>query len=446
MSIPILAPMPPRRRPLRAGVVLLATLLALTGCAGGEDPASAPSSPAPGSASSSASPGTDCDDVRATLVGAVQDYVDLYGPALSKGGPGSGRSVGGDDQELRTALATAQRSLQQAGCDLGAFREAFVRDLEDVTARGPLARAVLLRLTASLTGTLGQAAETVRLRPGDDLARELSRLAPGSTARLAAGTYRLRAPLVLLSGVTVRGVGRDRTTVTSTAAGSSVLVLTGERTELRDLALRHTGRRQASVLTGGPSSSVVLTSARLAGARGSGRASAAGVGSAVTMTARDGEDTDRGTTLEVTDTELVDNTASGILLAGAHRASVRGAVFRDNAQCAVCFAGASSGVVRRSTFTDNAVGVAALDESRPGVLRSRFTGGQVAVQASGTAAPVLRGLTVEGTARAAMIFGGRSRGRVDDTTCRRTPYGVVVTPKALPFLGDNRCDVARAGG
>jgi len=320
----------------------------------------------------------------------------------------------------------------------------FQAGMDDITTRGPLARAVLLRLTASMTGTLARTPETVTVRPRQDLPAALARLAPGSTAVLAAGDHRLRQPLVLLSGVTLRGQGQRRTFISSTAAGSAILVLTDERTQISDLTLRHQGRKPSSLLVGGPSSSLVFTRATLTGAAASADAKAGDQsGSAVTMTAR-GNAEARGTTIQVTASAFAGNDIAGLLLTGTHRASIRGTTFRANGQCGVCFAGKSSGGVQRGTFRNNAVGVAVLDQATPTVANNKFDGGQVAIQVSGRAAPTVRKARIDGTSRAGLIFGDRSSGRVDGARCQNITYGIVVSPKALPYIGKgNTCPLAQ---
>ncbi len=424
------------RRAAWAGA-LVACLVTVSGCSQGDTPADRTPSP---SASAQAQKAR-CDKVTSRLLASVQQYVDGYGAPLATSGGADNRRPKGSEVDLRSALEDTKLSLQNLGCDFPTFQDDFRNGLEGVRTRGPVAHAVLLRLEASMTGAVGVAAETRTVRPGDDLARTVAGLAPGSVVRLVAGRYRLPEALVLLQGVTLRGKGRDRTTLVSAAPDADVLVLTDGRVELSDLTVRHTGTQPASVVMAGPTSSLVLTRARVAGAR-TGRPGQGGSG--VMMTAQGGLEAHRGTTLELTGTELVDNDAAGVLLSGGHRASIRTSRFVRNGQCGVCFTGQSSGAVRGSRFDGNGAGAAVLDTARPLFSHDVFDGGQVGLQVSGRAAPLVKDVTVRGAARAAMIFSGTSRGRVDGSTCERVPYGIVVSPQAYPYLGDNSCAVARS--
>jgi nitrous oxidase accessory protein NosD len=319
------------------------------------------------------------------------------------------------------------------------FRETFTAGLQDVRARGPVARAVLLRLTATMTGTAITTPRTVTVRPRQDLESVLATLASGSTVRLTAGRYRLSQSLVLFEGVTLRGTGRNRTSLVSTAGSAGVLVLTDGRVELRGLTLRHRGPRAGTLLMGGPSTSVVLTDAKVTGAR---RDKAGNGGNGVMMSAAPGAAA-RGTTLQVTATEVVDNAAAGVLLTGPHAASIRRSSFAGNGQCGVCFSGSSGGAVLTSRFTDNAAGVAVLDRARPVIADDVFRGGQVGVQASGHGAPEVRAVQIRKVTRAAVIFSGSSSGRIDGAHCTKVPYGIVVSPHALPYVGKNSCQLAK---
>lgn len=388
----------------------------------------------------------ECGQVVNKLLDHVQTYVEQYTTDDSTTQPTpvptAAPSPDGSDADLdvQRAMQRARKDLQEQGCDLSRFRDDFRKGVGAVKAHGALAQAVLLRLTASVTGELGRIPETVRLGPHDDLPRAIARLAPGSTVRLAEGSYRLDQELVLLAGVTVRGAGAGRTRVLSSAAGSALVVIASERVELRDLAMLHQGGSVASVVVSGPSSHLVLTGVRVGGGTTHGKQ---GGGSGIVMTS--GPEPVRGTetTLEVTDSVFADNDIAGMLLTGGHRVSIRRSRFKDNGQCGVCFSGVSSGAVRDSRFSDNAVGVAVIDDARPLLDHDTFAGGKVGVQASDRAAPVIRHSRVTSVERAALIFSDHTAGRVGDVKCPGVLFGILVLDKALPYLGNNDCRPVR---
>jgi hypothetical protein len=428
----------PAARPLVAALFVLA--LAAAGCSGSGD--ADPSPDATASGSPTADSAAACRQVSRNLVGVVQRYVDAYGDPVTTEGKQTPPSEAPDDTELQSAMRGAAQALQSQGCDLASFQDDFRTGLSKVRTHGPIARAVLLRLTASLTGTAEATRRTVTVWPEGDLAGRLAQLAPGSVVRLLPGTYHLSEPLALLQGVSLRGAGERRTVVETTAAAAGVLVLTDGRVGLRGLTLRHRGSTTGDLLVGGATASLVLTDVRVAGARTSRDGQG---GNGVLMTATKGTTADRGTTLEVTGSDLADNAAAGILLTGGHVASIRRSHFSENRGCGVCFAGSSSGALRSSTLAGNRVGVAVLDRARPLVVGLEVDGGLVGVQVSGRARPVVRDVEIEGASRAAMIFTDHARGRVDGAACDDVAFGIVVSGKALPYLGQNSCTVAPGG-
>ena len=311
-------------------------MLALAGCSGsggGDDAGTSRSTPSP-SATSSADAQRACDAVTTKLLTSVQRYVDRYGATLSRnpGAPGSSSTSGtGDDTELRADLQQAQRERSRKKCDILVFRTDFAAGLEKVTADGPLARAVLLRLTASVTGEPPDPAED-RSRPRRGPGPPGGGAGTGSTVTLRAGRYQFRQPLVLLAGITLKGAGRGRTTISSRAAAPWSWCSTTAAPSCATWPSRTPGagpRRWSSAAR----ASIVLTDARLSGGFARKGSNDGQSGTGVLMTSRAGETTARGTTLQMTRSQVSDNTAAGVLLTGAHRASVRSSAFRGNGQC-----------------------------------------------------------------------------------------------------------------
>lgn len=442
--------------------VLIATLL-LVGCSG--PPAAGPD-PSTTTAAASVARAAACDSAADGLVSAVAAVVATYdapgagltaaptpttGPAspappttptttptatpTTGAGPGEASSV-----DLTGAVATARDEISRHGCDAAAFRADLDTGLATITPQGAIAGAVLARVSATLTGRVGEGGQTRRLGAGDDLAQALAEAGPGDTLVLPAGTVRVDHTLVLLDGVTVRGAGPAATTVTSRAAEAAVLVVTAARVELADLHLALAGSGAVTGVLAGPSSSIALTGVRISGAR----AGADGVGGAAVQLSGRGDDAaGRGTTLEVTGSQFDANAWAGIAVGGAHRVSVVKSTFARNGQCGVCFLDTSSGSVQDSTFRDNAVALGATGSSRPTWVGDTVTGGTVGVQLDGTARPSIERVTVSGASRAAVIFSGHSAGAITRVTCQKVPYGIVVADTAAPTLGDNGCGVAR---
>jgi parallel beta-helix repeat protein len=440
-----------RARGTTVTAVAAALLVVLAACTEGSDgrPSARESSE-----SAVASRDATCTAAVRRVVEVTQRYVDGYAVVDLAGTPGaastsaptasanptSSATPGAKvtDADLQAAVEQAQRVRRTEGCQDDRFRRDLESGLAGLTAKGAVASAVLRQIKANLTGRVSTETLERSVTPDDDLAEVLAEVGPDATVLLGPGTYRLDETLVLLRGTTLRGAGRGRTTIVSTAADAAVLVLTGDRVVLEDLAVRRTGAAVGSVLIGGSAASLLLSRVELSGARiGNGDG-----GAGLLMTAASGEQPRSGTTREATDAQFANNEGAGIALTGSHRASIVSSVFRRNRQCGVCFLGSSGGAVRQSTFAGNGAGVAVTSTSRPLVEGNRISAGQVGVQAVDDSAPVLKNNTISGAARAAVIWSGRAGGRADGTRCRDVSFGLVVGPKAHPFLGKNACAVA----
>jgi hypothetical protein len=299
---------------------------------------------------------------------------------------------------------------------------------------------VLDRLSASILGTVRLDAGEWVLAEGDDIADALARAAGGTTIVLPPGTTAVDETLVLLEGVTLRGAGRDATTIRSTAADAALLVVTGGLVTLEGFALELTGAEPASGLIAGPSASISLSDVRIAG----GTATTDGVGGAGIYLSAEGEEgSGRGTTLEITDSVFERNAWAGVAVAGGHRVSIESTSFTANGEVGILFLDSSSGSVEASTFSDNKVGVAATGTATPTLLGSTVSGGSVGVQVDASAAPIIDGVRISGSSSAAVIFGGDSSGSISATTCENVPYGIVIGAASAPTVGENGCPLAR---
>lgn len=437
-------------RPSKPLAALLVAGCLLAACSA-DDTSGSTSSTSEGDISAGA-----CATAVTSIVDATQRYVSGYESARaasSEGAPDAGAAAiptestpttatSADalgEAEFQRQLDDADERLRDLRCDPRQVRTALVDGLGRVAAEGPVADAVLRQLSASLTGQTSPRADVVQVAPGEDLRDVVARVPEGTTIELAAGEHRLDASLVLLSGVTIRGAGRDATSIVSTAPDAAMLLLTGGRVELTGLTVRHEGDATASVVLGGPAASVVLTDARVSGGRVDGEGQG---GSGILMFDDAEAATGRGTTMEVTGTELLDNRGGGIVLTGGHRASVVATLFAANGQCGICFLGAADGSVEDSILDDNGIGIAAMGTARPTLLRLTLRAGEVGIQAGDAATPSVEGVTITGAQRAALIFTGTAGGSLSGVTCEDVPFGIVISPDAAPQIGDTDCEVA----
>lgn len=343
-----------------------------------------------------------------------------------------------DQDDVSRAFSGVRAYAADLGCEPAAFRDDLSSGLAAIDAGGPVATAVLLQLRADAL-PVGRSGP---LQPGQDLAAAVAATAEGGVVELTAGTFVLDETLAVLRGVTLRGAGATGTVVQSAAEAGVLLVLAGQPVAVEGVALERTGEAPGPVVSVAPAGSLSLRATRVSGARSDGQGQG-GVGVLLAGGAGGQSGPRRRTTLTMDGVEVSDNAVAGVLLAGQHRAEVAGSSFDRNGQCGICFLGTSDGAVRDSRFTGNAAGLVAAGDAQPLVRGATVTGGEVGLQVADRAAPRVEGGTFTGSARAAMIWTGAGRGSVSGSTCTDVPAGIVVGPQAVPFLGENACEVVR---
>ena len=366
-------------------------------------------------------------------------------PATTDASPSAQPSGPADDPiaaaagALDEALAGARQAVAD-GCPQQEFLDLLTTELKTVTAEGPIAQAVLARLTANLTGTVGTE-PSITVGPADDLRQVVATAAPGAIVYLDAGDYPLPATLVLLDAITLVGEGRDATRLASSADEVAVLAMTSDLVGLRSLTLQRDVAVPGSgvVTSGGPT--LLLEDVTIAGARA---AETGGGGAGLDLTGGDDAAGPGRTTVEATGVQFHDNSWAGISVAGGQRVSVQDSEFTENGECGACFLGTAEGSITGSEFRDNGVGVAAVGASVPVVRGNRISGGEVGVQVGGEAQPTIDDNRISKAKRAAVIYTDTAGGVLRKTTCTDVEVGIALAKTALPSLMDNKCTVVRA--
>lgn len=414
-----------------AAALALAVLLA--GCS--DDSATSSSQP---TASRLAA---DCAAAVDSILTTTQGYLGSIDAANASASPGPTPSPAEDDlasvqAEYQRAVSDVQAYAASLGCDPREFAADVAEGLRELRAGGPVARAVLLQIRSQ-----ADPVPSGPVPPGSDLALAVAAAEPGATVQLSAGEYVVDETLTLLRGVKLVGAGRDATTLRSSAAEGTVLVLTADDVTLEALTLTR-GDAPGSVVSAAPTASLSVVDARISGARsvpegggGVGVLMSAGAGGQLGATRR--------TTLRMSGSELVDNAVAGLVVAGEHRVDVAGSSFVRDGTCGVCFLDTADGVLADSAFDGSSAGVVVSGSARPVIRGGSVAGGEVGLQVLEGAAPDFDGVAVRGSSRAAVLFGDRATGSARRLTCSEVPYGIVVGPQAAPTLEDNDCQLAR---
>ena len=421
----------------------LAATLALLGCTS-PSPALQPSTPTPDSVASREAA---CLAAVAGVVDAVKAQVARYEPApVNTATPSAGTTASPSASaaaapgvDLDTALQAAREASQANLCDPTAFTRKVAADLGALRPQGPLATAVLARLTASITGQVPEQPVDRVVRVTESLTAVIAAAPAGSTLRLERGDHRVIQTLVLLDGITLTGEGKRQTRLLSSAPDAAVLDVTPGKVTISKLAIVRDAGVPGSGIVTGPEAALVLDAVTISG----GRLSKAKSGGAAVHLSGSASDKARGTTLQVDGSTFADNAWAGIVATGRHRLSVKASVFDGSGECGICFLDATDGSVDASRFDDNRVGVAALGGSAPVLLKNVFRGGQVGIQVDGTATPGLRSNAITKVSKAAVIYGGTAAGTIEGTTCPDVQFGIVVGTTSAPTMLRNPCPLAR---
>ena len=341
-------------------------------------------------------------------------------------------------QQYADSISTARQRLATNHCDQTRFHDALAAGLPGVKSKGAIAGAVLAQLRVSLTTQLPSAPVTREVTPRDNLSEVLAAIPEGSTVRMSAGTYRLPDSLVILRPVTLVGAGESATVLTSDAAEAAVLIMTGASVSLDSLTVRRVGTTPGSGIVTGPSATLALHAVRITGARAAADGSG-GVG--VLLTASATGTPSKAVTFRATDSDFSGNASAGVAAGGTHRTAIASSRFDHNLQCGMCFLGAAAGTIADSTFTRNSVAIVAGSTATPLVRGNHVSGGDVGIQASGSAQPTISDNTITGVARASMVFIDSAAGTVDGNNCSGDRAGIAVAKSAYPYVGHNSCRV-----
>ena len=429
-----------------------------------------------------------CTGYAASVAGQLQTYVARFDtPAGSdETAPPGIPSIA----RLRDQVTELTDRVGGDGCETGVFSAALTRQLRTVRASTDLGSAVAATLVANVRDVLNPGApRRVELSPGDDLGARFDSVPSGSTLVLAAGTYRIDRPLVVIQDVTIRGAGPGRTHIVSTAADAAFLQPASVRLGLRDLEVRHTGTSAASVLVLRAGTTaldrVTVGGARLAAGQsvtdGTVPDLAAGGNGIIALSS--------GTTT-LRDVRVLDNATGGLVASARSRAQVSGVVASGNRLCGLCFLGRAAGTVSGGTVRGNGVGVIVGNRARPRVVDSTVTGnrragvvsqqdsapvvadnrvsdnGDIGIAVYNRSEAVLRGNTVtghrqvgivvsteagagprvvgnglSGNTQAGLAFLGASRGTAQGNRCTGGSAGLVLGGTSQPDVGGGSCPV-----
>lgn len=426
-----------------AGVALV---LALASCTA-PTPAPTPTASDPTAALASAR-ATACGGVAQAVVDTLQAYVDSFAGLEAAQLPGAATTRATSLEQEATRL---RADAVAKGCSGAGFVELVRAELGRLRGATPVQEAVAATFRADPLGTLDPSdagAREVDVTTAAQLVEAVAKAGAGSVIRLAAGTYRLEAPLVLLRPVTLQGAGREATTVTSPAAGATLVLATTGDARVTGLTLAHTGERAASValVAGGgyDFSGVGFTGARSSSGAG---------GFGLVLRPGDNALEAAAPVRRLADVAASDNAGGGIVVAGREAPTITGASVTGTPGCAVCYVEDATGSLTGLTVSDAGVAVRIDQRAAPrlagvrstgaevglalsgsgtvSVTDAEFTGGAIGVQATGSGEVRLSATQVRDSREVGVRLSGTTRAGFEAFTATGViPVGVAVVAQA----------------
>lgn len=411
--------------PAAAAVILLA----VAGCQA--KPAASPSSRSTTAAT--------CPELAARIVDALQDYVDSFADTSAAD---IGEAVSARQREFGQATTALRERGEELGCKPAELADLVRRELGRLTGGTPVQDAVADTFRSDPLGTIDpsdSAASEIVVNSTAQLRSVLATAGSGSTIRIAKGTYALTTPLVALRPVTLIGAGDGSdpgsgvTTLTSRAAGATLVAATGGNLALTDLAIEHAGGQSASVVV------VAGGGYRFERVRVSGGVAQDGTGGyGIVLRPASSPLTPTGDSRVLTDVTLTGNEGGGLVIAGAEEPTITGARVIDTAGCGLCWVESAGGTASDSTVTRAKIGLRVDNSAAPVIRTFRIDGAPVGVALTGTGSPAVRGSTIIDADIGIQLTGSGSPVLAGNRVVGATEIGIRLSGTARATLEGNQ--------
>ena len=315
-------------------------------------------------------------------------------------------------------------------------------ELGRLTGGTPVQDAVADTFRSDPLGTIDpsdSAASEIVVNSTAQLLSVLATAGSGSTIRIAEGTYALTTPLVALRPVTLVGAGdgsdpdSPATTLTSRAAGATLVAATGGNLVLSDLAIEHAGDEPASVVV------VAGGGYRFERVQLSGGVAQDGTGGyGVVLRPASSPLTPTGDSRVLTDVTLTENEGGGLVIAGGEEPTIAGVRVVGTAGCGLCWVESAGGTVSDSTVTQARIGLRVDNEADPVASGLRIDGAPVGVAFTGTGSPEVTDSTITGAEIGVQVTGSGSPVLAANRVQRATEIGIRLSGTSKTTLEGNQ--------
>ena len=412
----------------RAVVCAALAAAALTGCQ------TAAPSPA---ASAHPTTAATCPELAARIVDAVQDYVDSFAdvPAGEVSGAVSARQ-----SDFAAATKALRERGQVLGCDPSQLADLVRGELGRLKGGTPVQDAVADTFRADPLGGVDPSdpgPSQIVVGSAAQLVTAMARAGSGATITLNPGTYALATPLVALRPITLvgagSGTGQEATsTITSRAAGATIIAATSGNLVLRDLAIEHTGAQVASVVV------VAGGGYRFEGIRVAGGVAEKGAGGyGIVLRPSSSPLTPSGDARTLTDVRLADNDGGGVVIAGAETPEISRVRVTGSSGCGVCWVEQAGGTASEVTVEGTTIGVRIDNAAAPTVTGARVSWADVGVALTGSGAPRIADAVLTGTTIGVQATGSGTATLVGNQVVKAKEIGIRLSGTTRTTLEGN---------
>lgn len=404
-----------------------ATVLALSGCQ------AAP----PSATGASTTAAATCPELAVRIVDAVQDYVDSFADVSV--GEVSG-AVSARQAEFAAVTKDLRARGEVLGCKPSELASLIRGELGRLTGGTPVQDAVTDTFRADPLGAadpsdLGPV--DIPVRSAEQLVNAVARAGNNSTIRLAAGTYALSSPLVALRPITLVGVGDGTdpgqvSTITSRAAGATLIAATSGNLVVTDLAVEHSGQLPASVVVVA-SGGYRFERVRIAG--GVAEDGAGGYG--IVLRPSSSPLTPTGDSHTLIDATLADNDGGGLVIAGSEQPAISRLRVTGSSDCGLCWVEQAAGTASEVSVTGATIGLRVDNAASPTVSRAQVSDAEVGVALTGSGSPRIEDSVLSGAAIGIQATGTGTATLVGNRVADSTEIGVRLSGATRTTLKGN---------
>ncbi|HZK06226.1 MAG TPA: hypothetical protein VFC82_10355 [Actinomycetaceae bacterium] len=324
---------------------------------------------------------TPCGAIAEEIVDAIQLYVDSFA-GIAAGDLERASTIGVERLQIEADRLRSKAGVED--CSQAELTDLVRAELARLRGGTAVQDAVAETFRADPLGTVDPSdagADELTVTTADELVDAVNQAGSNSVITMSAGRYELESPLIVLRPLTLAGAGVDDTTITSGAAGATLVSVVDGDVQLHDLTVEHTGELGAHVVMvaqgGYDLQHVHISGARVADDTG---------GFGIVLQPNRAPLDSQPTSQRLADVTLADNSAGGLVVAGHQTPTIQSLTVTGTDGCALCYVEDAAGAASDVTVIDAGIGVRVDQRAAPTLTGLDSTDAQVGLGLTGSGA------------------------------------------------------------